>query len=765
MTAPTCTSLSTALAHHQAGNIGQAERVYRDILRIDPEHADALHLLGVCAHQQNRHSQAIDYMSRAIALSAPAAVLHNNLGTAHRALGESETALACFREAIRITPEFAGAHLNAGLVLKSQGDVAAASAAFETVLWLDSEFVDAHVQLGRLHAELANVPQAVEAFERAVHLDGNCIEAHAALAQLHFEQSRYESAMSCWRNVLLLEPQHAAAHYELGRCFEAAGDLEAASSCYREARSLSTNNATVTTTARHTTTELHGLIERVEESLRMNPESAVQRFEYGEALEKLGRFEQAALAYQSVLAVDPAYAVAACRLGDLCRLADARDEAARCYQTAAGHNATSVTPLTKLAALLHDERRFDEAIEHYTRAINLTPDVAELRFELGNVFKDADRYDEAIGCYRRALDVSPEHDGARLNLGIVLRNKGRLSESIECFDSLLKNADDAHPARLQRGLLWLAGGDFARGWEAYESRWKCEIRPRPLSIPAWNGSPLGEQTILIYGEQGLGDEIMFSSCIPEIARQAAGCVVECDPRLVPLLTRSMPEATVLGRPYEHRPEWTSSQREIDVACAMGSLPRFTRASIDAFPKTPRHLVADSNYVDQWRRELENLGTAPKIGISWRGGKQDDHKRQRSIALERFAPLLTIPGLQFIDLQHGESSGERTDFHKRTGIAVHHFDEADPLTDVDGFAALVSALDLVISVDNSTAHLAGALGVPVWLLLPSAANFRWMTDHTTTPWYSSMRLFRQSQPGHWAPLLDDVVRELKSTRLC
>jgi hypothetical protein len=239
---------------------------------------------------------------------------------------------------------------------------------------------------------------------------------------------------------------------------------------------------------------------------------------------------------------------------------------------------------------------------------------------------------------------------------------------------------------------------------------------------------------------------------------AARCILECDPRLVALFRRSYPQMDVVAE-SEATPKLPH-----DVQLPIGSIAQFVRRDLASFPDRRGFLVPDESRVAAWRNRYRELPAGFTVGISWRGGADAERQRRRSIPLDRWRPLLETPGVNFVALQYGEHEDELRAVERTAGIPIHRWPDADPLRDLDGFAARIAALDLVISVDNSTVHFAGGLGVPGWVLLPFDPDWRWMLDHDDSPWYPSLRLFRQPRPGDWAPVLQDVCRELRE-RVC
>jgi Flp pilus assembly protein TadD len=376
---------------------------------------------------------------------------------------------------------------------------------------------------------------------------------------------------------------------------------------------------------------------------------------------------------------------------------------------------------------------------------------------LGVVLQDMEQHEEAIAAYRRALALDATSATARQNLGNALRALGRLQEAEAEYRTLLDQQPLNADAAEQLAATQLSRGDYP-GWDGYEWRyWSPESlaasAPWQLPLPKWDGSPLAGRSIHLYGEQGIGDEIMFASVVPEIAGVAT-VTLWCEARLVALFSRSFPDAKVHAKPRGGLVPLLGPVANDTLRCPLASLPRFMRRTERDFTGKP-YLVADAQATARWQEQFAALGGRLTVGLSWRGGGAPRAREARSVALARFAPLFAIEGIRIVDLQYGDHREEIDAFNSGALNPLARFDELDPLHDMDGFAAAIRALDAVVCVDNSTAHLAGALGVPTLLLLPFQADWRWVRGLETTAWYGSVTLLWQREPG--AGAWTDVVR--------
>ncbi len=375
------------------------------------------------------------------------------------------------------------------------------------------------------------------------------------------------------------------------------------------------------------------------------------------------------------------------------------------------------------------------AIAAYRQAVAAEPQFGVAWYNLGNCLREENRLEEASACYRRALALMPGDDEVRINLANVLKDLRQFDEALALLGEISSSSPHGPKARFNRSLLLLLRGELGHGWDEYEGRLRVEPNTRPVPPVRWNGKPLAGRSILLLAEQGIGDQVMFASCLPDLLTGAGTSFVECDPRLVPLFARSFPQITAIAGPAD--PLALPSVASCNVVEYSGSLPRFLRRRSEDFPQTIGHLRPDPELVAKWRLSFARFGGALKVGISWQGGKDAETRRRRSIPLELWGPILEVPDVRFINIQYGSAAADSIAAQHRFGIALDDGSDCNPLHDLDDFAAKLAALDLIITVDNSTAHLAAAVGRPVWTLLQFAADWRWMLERDSIPWYPSM----------------------------
>jgi Flp pilus assembly protein TadD len=457
----------------------------------------------------------------------------------------------------------------------------------------------------------------------------------------------------------------------------------------------------------------------------------------------------------------PDCAAALVLLGIVARKTTRYAEAVDWLQKACYRRPDDGTIRCELGRALADNRQLNEAKIEFQRAIQLNAADAGACLNLGAVLGQLERQEEAIVWCRRAVELGPNDAVAHFNRGNVARSLGLLDEAVAALEAAVRIAPDFAPAHYNLGYCHLLSGDFRRGWPKHEWRVAAgEVTLDDYPQPRWNGESLKGRTILVHAEQGIGDEILFGSCLPDLIAQAGRTIVVCEPRLQSLFRQSFPQADVRG--FQRRQDRCGFQlnEPIDFQIPLGSLPMHYRNSRQDFPQRDRYLTADPALLVGWKRRIQSLGAGLNVGISWRAGGQPHERQSRTTTLELWRPLLSLQGVQLVNLQYGDCIDELAAARREMGIEIHDWPDADPLVDMDGFAAKVAALDLVVSVDNSTVHLSGALGVPTWVLLPQVPGWRWTLADTRSLWYPSARLFRQPSRGDWSAVFAQIGELLK-----
>jgi Flp pilus assembly protein TadD len=479
------------------------------------------------------------------------------------------------------------------------------------------------------------------------------------------------------------------------------------------------------------------------------PQSAKAHLRLGTTLEWQGDWEAAAASYRRALALQPDSPDIYGSLGRL-----------QCKQGASAEAVESCRRALVLAPQRHEIYNllgyalinvgdYGAAVEVYRRALLLKPDSAYTIFGLGYLFERQGDLASAAESYRLVLKLDPRLVDAHLHLGITHFLQGDLGKAVEYFERVRELAPDNTEARTFLGHIHLLQGNFALGWSEHEYRWSTPhfLRDRrKFPQPLWDGEPLGGSRILLHAEQGLGDTLEFVRYVPLVAARGGNVVLEVQPRLHRLLASTPGAGNVLRR-GEALPEF-------DWQCPLLSLPRAFATDLNTIPAPIPYVHPDPALVAAWGQRL--AGNPLRIGLVWAGSPTFPHERWRSIPLELLAPLMKLAGTTFYSLQMGPSASQV----QQLGLHTQIIDLQNEQTDLADTAAIVANLGLVISIDTSVAHLAGAMGKPVWIMLHKSPDWRWLLERDDSPWYPTARLFRQSSLGNWQDVVARVEAELR-----
>jgi hypothetical protein len=480
---------------------------------------------------------------------------------------------------------------------------------------------------------------------------------------------------------------------------------------------------------------------------------------------ELGELQESVLCFDHVTQLNPNSPEAHFNLAKALRLLGQLPTAEQHYRQALKLHPGWIQALNNLGNLLHAMGRSEEATNCYQQALSIQPNYLEAKFNYANLMQDLGRYPEAIAVYRELLTQKPDHLHLLVNLARALAITKKFDDSFACYDrvlALISNSPEFigrkevcnNPyyveASYTKSLFKLLLGEYEEGWRLYEWRWKTEQLKnnlRQFKQPLWLGDqPIAGKTILLHAEQGLGDTIQFVRYVSVVERLGANVVLEVPATLISLVQTFRGSFNLIAKGDDIPP--------FDLHCPLMSLPHALRTTLDTIPADIPYLAVDAQRQAQWR---ERLGTKikPRIGLVWSGNVKHLNDRNRSIALRTMEPLLRLD-FEYHSLQKEIREEDKPFLNEFTQIQSHE----NELNDFSDTAALIAAMDLVITVDTSVAHLAGALGKPVWILLPYSPDFRWLLERGDSPWYPTARLFRQRSIGDWDGVVAEVLAELK-----
>ena len=571
-----------------------------------------------------------------------------------------------------------------------------------------------------------------------------------------FRQGKLSEADGSCRAVLAADPDDIDALNLLGIVHSKSGRMDAALAAFDRAVATQPNHPVALFNrglVLHQLQRFDEALASYDRALTERPQHVETLAKRGNALYQLKRFDEALASYDRALALQPGHAEALANRGSIEHELRRFDQALVSYDRALALRPNDAQVLFNRGNTLHELQRFNEALASYDAASALRPDYAEALTNRGNTLHRLERFDEALASYDRALALQPDHRAALINRGNTLQQLKRFDDALASYDRALTARPDDAEAHWNQSLLLLLLGDFARGWTEYEWRWKRELLSparRNFQRPLWLGAEtIDGKTILLHAEQGLGDTIQFCRYAALVRARGARVVLEVQEPLRDLMAGVAGVSLVVCR-GEALPDF-------DLHCPLHSLPLVLGTRLETIPSAIPYLRAEADKSQRW---VARLGSKqrPAIGIAWAGGLKfdDDYNRSKSIAASALLPLMDV-GVTFVSLQKDVRPADHVTLNDHGDI----LNFGEELVDFSDTAALISQLDLVISVDTSVAHLAGALGKPVWVLLPFIPDWRWLLDRYDSPWYPTARLFRQPADRRWDGVIEGLHDALLS----
>ena len=625
--------------------------------------------------------------------------------------------------------------LQEAIVFHQSGQLQRAEQIYQQVLQISPRNADALNLLGFLAYQVGRCEVAANLIAKAIEVDSKQYIFFINLGLVRQEQGELDKSIEAYHKAIEINPNDSDVYNNLGNTLQEQGELDKSIEAYYKA-------------------------------IEINPNDARIYYNLGAAQKKQGKLDNAIQTYQQAIEINPDDAEIYNSLGTTLQKQEKLDQAIQVYRRALEINPNYSEAFYNLGLALQEQGELDQAIQAYHRALEINPNYSEAYNNLGIALKEQENLDDAIQAYHRALEINPNYSEAYNNLGNVLKEQGKLDDAVLAYRSALGINPDYSEAHNNLGLVLLLQGNFSSGWREYEWRLKCKelgffLNKRDFPQVFWNGSDLNGKTILVWAEQGIGDEIMLASMLPTLLKMNSNIIVECDKRLVPLFQRSFPFIQFVPREDPANPKLLDTT--IDYQIPMGSLGQWLRADKDAFlPKQESYLQACPNRVGQLQEKYRSLaGDKLLVGISWKSTGIDKKRAQtKNAPLKHWTPILSQKDCYFVNLQYGNIREEIEAYTIATGYPIYIDEEIDPLSDLDGFAAQVSVLDLIVSTSNTTVHMSGGLGKKVWVLLSSRPDWRWMLEEENTPWYQTVRLFRQEKSGDWEGVFQRISSALK-----
>lgn len=651
---------------------------------------------AVRLHKKGRHEQAEKRYSKILTADpSHAGALHLMGVLAHQA-GHNDKAVEWIRKALQADPAFSDAHFNLALVYEAEGRIGEAEACYRQAIETDRENLKALLNLGNLL----------------------------------FQRDDFASALECYNAVLALSPADSLAHKNRSRAL----------------RSLNSSEES---------------LEAVARAVELRPDDALFQLEYGNALREDGHPEKAVQHFLIAERLEPNNISILCNLGGILKDLNRQDEAEEKLNRAIEIDPNCAEAYVNLANLALDREDHQKSVDLVDQALAIRPEYAEAYCTLGRVLSAQAMNEDAFAAFQKAIEISPNFAEAYVNLGSVLQTIGRPDEALRAYEIALNLKPKMDMAYWNLALALLSVGRLDEGWSlfgyGFTSKQRAPHRPFPGLI--WEGEDISDKTLFVWREQGLGDDIRFSTVYHDLADQAQNLIIETDERLVPLYQRTWPNALV-------RPETRTSTGlgnmpldavDFDLTAPAGMAASYLRRSLEDFPTNPKPLLPDPAIQQKCRAWLESLGSGPKIGIAWRSSLMTKTRALYHTAIADWIKLLRTEGVAFVNLQYDKATDELNKLQAEHGLVVHQMPDLDLFNDLDGAAALTSCLDVIVTSPTSVAEMAGALHIPTFCYVMSKHPMQLGTDHL--PWFPNTRLYAMVDMSDHGELVATITKDI------
>ena len=609
------------------------------------------------------------------------------------------------------------------LTLYNKGQFEELLAKVKPLISLFPKTIELYNLQGASNALIERNGAAIESYDQAIKINPKYADAHLNKGSVLQKNGEFDAAMESFNKALSINPYHSIAHFNMGNALNEKSELDAS-------------------------------VESYEKAIKIKPDYAEAYFNMGIVLENKGELDAAMESYEQAIKIKPDYAEAYNNMGNARKDTGDLDTAIDNYKQVLKIKPNYEAACNNIGIILTDKGEFDAAIDSYKQAIKIKPDYAEAFNNMGNALENKGELDAAMESYKQAIKIKPDYAEAYSNMGNALKDKAELDAAIDSYKQAIKIEPEYAEAHQSLGLAFLNAGRLKEGLDEYEWRWKTAKRlskKRHFSQPLWDGEKsLKGKKVLVWCEQGVGDTINWSSCLPLVASQAEYCVLECQEKLVPLLARSFPNVEV--KP-ENR-SLDSERDDFDFHVPTGSLYRHFITEITQNPRPDAFLVPDPVRVKFWRERLNSLGNGPYVGISWKSSNMSPERLPNYASISDWSPILTLPNVTFINLQYKDFADDLAKIQNELGVTVHNFDDLDHYDNLLDVAALSAALDVVVSNKTTVPLITAGVGTSTklanwkqspWnniLLNPVGPSVDIFERNTWEPWDNVFRLIAE-----------------------
>ena len=783
------TVLEQAISLHQNGDLQKAELLYSEALSASLDDCRINFLYGTIEFQLGKSEAALIHLTKSINLKKDYFQAYNNLGLVYQALGNTGNAIHYFSEALRISPKYIDASINLGTALQTAGKHDEAIRVFQKMIFDNPDNIEARYNLGLCLVAKKEFRMAAECFSKALAISpdqpqllnarGVCRQelkmTEAAkrdylqaaslnlydensrynAASIYFTEKKYREAEELLRETLLINENYTDAHKKIAEIYIDEKQNTKALHHLLIARSQSPSDSSLLKQMADVyfdEKEYFNSIEALEESCRLNPHDIVVLNNLGLNYKALGKTEKAILFFDKALTESPDSAEVLNNLGTMYEFTGDTGKARKYLERAVEVKPDYAEALFSLGNTYLNEADYTTSTGFYHQAIAINPKFSKVYNNLGVAYQQTDKLETSAHWLNIGLSLDPESADMYNNLGNTLRSLNQIDDSLAAFKKALEINPDFPEAHKNYGITLLLNGDFEKGWEHFEWRWKVDLKERVYTKPRWTGELVSGKRLFVYFEQGFGDTVQFARLLKIPVDAGMKVYFEPQKELVEILKR-LPFDVEILEPNSS----VSVNQDFDFHIPLMSVPYALKLNDGVGTVSTPYLLADNDIIEKWKQiiDVEKYSSKLKIGLVWAGNKSHKNNRNRSIILKDFEQLFENNNIQYFSLQVGESLSEISNYADKIvnlGEKIANFEDT---------LAIISHMDLIITVDTVAGHLSGAQNKLARILINYSCDWRWLLGTENSKWYQSVTLFRQEAKETWKQTIARLAEEIKT----
>ena len=745
-------ALMKAKSHAKKGEVAEAKKLYEGVLHNYSQNKRAqqgladLNKIRPLNTIQNPPQEVIDQLvniynqgqlslvveqAQALTKQYPETfIFWNILGASAAQIGMADQAIVALKKVISMKPDYIEAYSNISVALLEKGKLDEALEACKKAVLLNPNYANAYYNMGKIFHEQGKLDEAIEVYKKSITLNSNYADAYANMGVALKEKGMLDEAVEAYNKVVLLKPDSYVAFNNIGNILKSLGKLDNAIQVYKKA-------------------------------LLINPQYAEAHSNMGNTLHEQGKLDEAIEAHKKSILLNPNYAEAYYNMGNVLEDQKKLDDAIEAYKKALQINPNFIDVYSNLGIILQEQEKFDEAIEVYNQCLLLKHDYAEVYSNLGHALFEKGNFDEAIIAQNKSISLKPNYAQAYNNKGLTLQRQGKLDQAIFNLKRAIAIKKDHSEAHLNLSMSLLQFNLIKEGLEEYEWRWKIkEVLSSYRNFPKsqWDGqASLKDKTILLWCEQGIGDTMNWSSCLSLLTARAKHVILECQEKLVPLLSRSFPNIEVKAQDRSI----DADRDDFDFHLPMGSLYKHFINEIMEKGKSDSYLVPDPVRVQYWKDRLQSVGKGPYIGLSWKSSNMSPGRLPNYPSILEWSPIFNIPDVTFINLQYTNYEDDIVKVEDEFGVKIHNFDDIDHFNDIDEVAALCAALDIIITNKTTVSFISAGVGTSTKI-----ANWK------QSPWNNVLldpagllvEKFERNTWENWQNVINVIAKDIKTSNI-